>query len=162
VKRSAGLLVFRRASNGEVEVLLGHMGGPFWSAKDEGAWSIPKGEHGEHEDPLAAARREFAEELGRQAPSGELLELWTVEQRGGKRVRAWAVQGDLDVSQISSNTFEIEWPPRSGRRARFPEIDRAGWFDLRSARGRLVKAQTPFLDRLREALDAGDSKRCGA
>jgi predicted NUDIX family NTP pyrophosphohydrolase len=155
--RSAGLLLFRRASPAAVEVMLAHMGGPFWAGKDRGAWSIPKGEHEPGEDALAAARREFVEELGHDVPAGETLELGEVTHAGGKRIRAWALEGDIDVSQITSNTFEMEWPPRSGRRRRFPEIDRAGWFDLDTARGKLVKGQVPLLDMLaaRLGLPAG-------
>ena len=126
------------------------MGGPFWEARDRGAWSIPKGEYEPGEEALAAARREFVEEL----------ELGEVTQAGGKRIRAWALEGDIDVSRISSNTFEMEWPPRSGRRRRFPEIDRAGWFDLDTARGKLVKGQVPLIDLLaaRLGLPAGDDE----
>ena len=156
--RSAGLLLFRRASPAAVEVMLAHMGGPFWAGKDRGAWSIPKGEYEPGEEALAAARREFVEELGHEVPAGEELELGEVTQAGGKRIRAWALEGDIDVSRISSNTFEMEWPPRSGRRRRFPEIDRAGWFDLDTARGKLVKGQVPLIDMLaaRLGLHAGD------
>ena len=132
--------------------MLVHMGGPFWQKKDEGAWSIPKGEHGPDEDPLAAALREFREEVGRDAPAGDALDLGEVRQSGGKQVRAWALEGDLDVSVIESNTFELEWPPRSGRLQRFPEVDRAGWFDLETARRKLVKGQVPLLARLAERL----------
>jgi predicted NUDIX family NTP pyrophosphohydrolase len=149
-RQSAGLLVFRRAAaaDGALEVLLAHMGGPLWARKDARAWSIPKGEYGDDEEPLAAARREFAEELGRAAPEGEAIDLGEVTQSRGKRVRAFAIEGDLDASSISSNTFEIEWPPRSGRRKSFPEVDRAAWFELDAARAKLVRAQTAFLDRL--------------
>jgi predicted NUDIX family NTP pyrophosphohydrolase len=153
--QSAGLLVFRRSPAGELQVLLAHMGGPFWSRRDEHAWSIPKGEYAGDEDPLAAARREFAEELGHQPPAGEPIDLGTIVQSNRKRVRAWAVEGDLDVSRISSNTFETEWPPRSGRRERFPEVDRAAWFPLESARAKLVKGQDELLDRLAERASSG-------
>jgi predicted NUDIX family NTP pyrophosphohydrolase len=146
------LLLFRRASPAAAEVMLAHMGGPFWAGKDRRAWSIPKGEYGPGEDALAAARREFVEELGHEVPAGETLELGEVTQAGGKRIRAWALEGDIDVSQITSNTFEMEWPPRSGRSRRFPEIDRAGWFDLDTARGKLVKGQVPLLDMLAARL----------
>ena len=132
--------------------MLVHMGGPFWQRKDDGAWSVPKGEHGPDEEPLAVARREFREEIGRDAPPGEPLDLGEVAQSGGKRVRAWALEGDLDVSVIESNTFELEWPPRSGRLQRFPEVDRAGWFDLETAARKLVKGQVPLLARLAERL----------
>ena len=133
------------------------MGGPFWASRDQGAWSIPKGEYDPGEEALAAARREFVEEIGQGVPAGEELELGEVTQAGGKRIRAWALEGDIDVSRISSNTFEMEWPPRSGRRRRFPEIDRAGWFDLDAARAKLVKSQVPLIDLLaaRLGLPAG-------
>jgi predicted NUDIX family NTP pyrophosphohydrolase len=143
-----------------VEVLLAHMGGPFWEARDRGAWSIPKGEYEPGEEALAAARREFVEELGHEVPAGDSLELGEITQAGGKRIRAWALEGNIDVSNITSNTFEMEWPPRSGRRRRFPEIDRAGWFDLDTARGKLVKGQVPLIDLLaaRLGLPAGDNE----
>jgi predicted NUDIX family NTP pyrophosphohydrolase len=124
------------------------MGGPFWAKKDDGAWTIPKGEYAESEEPLAAARREFAEELGVPAPDGDYVPLGSVSQRGGKVVTAWAVAADIDVTAITSNTFEIEWPPRSGRRQQFPELDRAAWFDLDTARRKLVPAQAGLLDQL--------------
>ena len=143
---SAGLIVFRERA-GALEVLLAHMGGPFWARKDEGAWSIPKGEHPASEDPRDAARREFAEELGSPAPDGELRELGTVRS-GSKVVAAFALAGDLDADRIVSNTFTIEWPPRSGRTQAFPEVDRAAWFDLDAARRKIVKSQRPFLDRI--------------
>jgi predicted NUDIX family NTP pyrophosphohydrolase len=142
---SAGLLLFRRLER--LEVLVGHMGGPFWARKDAGAWSIPKGEFDADEDPLAAAQREFAEELGSPPPDGDYLELGVVKL-SGKTVVAWAVEGDLDVTSVVSNLFEIEWPPRSGRREQFPEIDRAAWFDIDAAATKLVKSQLPFLERL--------------
>jgi predicted NUDIX family NTP pyrophosphohydrolase len=154
-KRSAGLLLYRRGAGGRIEVLLGHMGGPFWAKKDEGAWSIPKGEHASDEDPLAAARREFEEELGSPPPAGESIDLGEVRQRAGKVVHAWAVEGDLDASAIVSNTFELEWPPRSGQMREFPEVDRAEWFDLDTARTKLVRAQAEFVDVLNEQLAAG-------
>ena len=125
-----------------------HMGGPFWAKKDEGAWSIPKGEYGHGEDPLAAARREFAEEIGREPPPGEPAELGEVKQASGKRVLAWSLEADIDVSTITSNTFELEWPPRSGRVRHFPEADRAEWFGLDDARRRIVKGQAELLDLL--------------
>jgi predicted NUDIX family NTP pyrophosphohydrolase len=151
--KSAGLLLYRRR-RGRIEVLLGHMGGPFWARKDERAWSIPKGEHPEAEDALAAARREFAEEMGTRPPDGPMLDLGEVRQSGGKRVTAWAVEGDLDATAVKSNTFVLEWPPRSGRRQEFPEIDRAGWFDLETARRKIVKGQMALVDRLEERLGA--------
>lgn len=152
-RRSAGILLHRRADGGEREVLLVHPGGPFWAKKDAGAWSIPKGEHGDDEPAFDAARREFAEELGVPLPAGELIPLGEVRQKGGKVVTAWAAEGDLDVERIASDSFEIEWPPRSGRRATFPEIDRAGWFTLAAAREKLLPAQLPLLDRIAELID---------
>jgi predicted NUDIX family NTP pyrophosphohydrolase len=146
-RRSAGILLHRRRGDA-VEVLLVHPGGPFWAKKDLGAWGLPKGEHGEEEDPRACALREFAEETGAPLDAGELRDLGEVKQRGGKVVRAWAAEGDLDAAAVSSNTFTMEWPPRSGRTAEFPEIDRAEWFTLDEARRRILAAQTPFLDRL--------------
>jgi predicted NUDIX family NTP pyrophosphohydrolase len=131
------------------------MGGPFWARKDERAWSIPKGEHPDAEDALAAARREFAEETGTPPPDGPTLDLGEVRQSGGKRVTAWAVEGDLDLASVKSNTFLLEWPPRSGRRQEFPEIDRAGWFDLDTARRKIVKGQVALVDRLEERLSGG-------
>ena len=145
--RSAGLLVFRRRA-GELEVLLAHPGGPFWARKDDGAWSVPKGELEEDEDPLMAAQREFAEELGRPAPDGEPISLGEVVQKNRKVVVAWAVEGDLDPDSVVSNMFEIEWPPRSGEVAAFPEIDRVAWFDPVTARQKLNPAQAAFIDRL--------------
>jgi predicted NUDIX family NTP pyrophosphohydrolase len=146
-KKSAGILAYRRNTRG-LEVLLAHPGGPFWRNKDEGAWSIPKGELDPSEDPEQAARREFAEELGPGATILELTPLGEIRQRGGKRVIAFAGEGDFDMAALESNTFEIEWPPRSGRRQQFPEIDRAQWFDLEAARGKLISGQVEFLDRL--------------
>ena len=149
-RRSAGILLHRRGADGR-EVLLVHPGGPFWARRDDGAWSIPKGEYADDEDPVAAARREFEEELGSALPAEtELRELGEVRQKNGKRVVAWAAEGDLDASTARSNTFEIEWPPRSGRRQVFPEIDRAEWFTLARAREKLLPAQAAFLDRLEE------------
>ena len=144
MKRSAGVLL-RRASDGFV--LLVHPGGPFWSKKDLGAWSIPKGEHDDGEDPEACARREFLEELGVSAPP-DLVDLGTVRQKNRKEVRAFYGSGDLDAAGIVSNTFEMEWPPRSGRTQSFPEIDRAEWFAVEEAREKLNPAQADFLDRL--------------
>lgn len=150
--RSAGLLLYRRPAD-RVQVLLGHMGGPYWQRKDAAAWSIPKGEYASDEDALAAARREFAEELGVPAPKDvEYLPLGDVLQRGSKLVTAWAVEADIDVTAIVSNTFEIEWPPHSGRRQEFPEIDRAEWFPLPVARLKIVQGQLPLLDRLGQHL----------
>jgi predicted NUDIX family NTP pyrophosphohydrolase len=148
---SAGLLLYRRRGR-EIEVLLAHMGGPFWSRKDAGAWSLPKGEYEGDEEPLAAARREFAEELGLPAPAGRALDLGTIKQAGGKVVQAWALEGDLDTDAVRSNSFELEWPRGSGTVQSFPEVDRAAWFDLQSARVKLVKGQVGFLERLSELL----------
>jgi predicted NUDIX family NTP pyrophosphohydrolase len=151
--RSAGVLLYRRGS-AALQVLLAHLGGPFWSGKDEHAWSVPKGEYADGDDPFAAARREFAEELGSQPPDGSrYLDLGEVRQSGGKVVHVWAVEGEFDPAVSVSNTFEIEWPPRSGRRQAFPEVDRVEWFDLATARTKLVSAQAAFLDRLADAVD---------
>ena len=151
-RKSAGLLLFRRTGDA-LEVLLVHPGGPFWAKRDLGAWSIPKGECEEGEDPRVTAWREFAEELGSPAPEGDALDLGEVRQKAGKTVLAWAVAGDLDADRITSNTFEMEWPPRSGRTQSFPEVDRAGWFGLAEARERINPAQVELLERLRVALD---------
>ena len=147
---SAGLVLYRQR-DGKLEVLLVHPGGPFWQRRDEGAWSIPKGEFGENELGIDVARREFQEELGTAAPDGDATPLGEVRQAGGKLVHAWALPGDLDVSRMTSNTFELEWPPRSSKMQTFPEIDRAEWFDLETARRKLLPAQRAFIDRL-EAL----------
>jgi predicted NUDIX family NTP pyrophosphohydrolase len=149
--RSAGILLYRRAA-GELELLLVHPGGPYWARKDDGAWSIPKGEHADGEDPLDTARREFEEETGTVPPPGELVALGEVRMRSGKRVSAWAAEGDLDANAVRSNTFTVEWPPRSGRMQEFPEVDRAGWFGVDAARRRLIPAQAAFVDRLVEHL----------
>lgn len=148
-KRSAGILLYREVA-GEFEVLLGHMGGPLWARKDGGAWSIPKGEYGSNEDPFVAACREFGEEMGLAVPSSEFLDLGEVRQSGGKVVRAWAARGDLDPADVVSNTFEMEWPPRSGRIQSFAEIDRAAWFDLATASDKIIAGQRSLLDRLRD------------
>jgi predicted NUDIX family NTP pyrophosphohydrolase len=148
---SAGLLLFRIRDR-RLEVFIGHMGGPFWAKKDEGGWSIPKGEYEEGEEPLLAARREFEEEIGSPPPDGPLLELGEIRQSSGKRVIAWAVEGDFDPADVSSNTFTIEWPPRSGRQAEFPEIDRAEWFDVATARSKLLRGQIPLVDALERGL----------
>lgn len=145
--RSAGILLHRRRSGG-IEVLLVHPGGPFWARRDDGAWSIPKGEYAAGEDPLAAARREFEEELGTPPPAGLLDDLGEIRQRGGKLVRAFALEGDLDAETITSNTFALEWPPRSGRTIEVPEVDRAGWFDLSEAGKKMNPAQVALLERL--------------
>lgn len=145
-KPSAGILLFRRLK-GELEVLLVHPGGPFWKNKDAGAWSIPKGEYGEEEDALTAARREFAEETGLDL-KGNFLTLGTVKQPGGKVVSAWALEQNFDPATLRSNTFELEWPPRSGTIRQFPEVDRAAWFSLETAREKILKGQRELLDRL--------------
>jgi predicted NUDIX family NTP pyrophosphohydrolase len=145
-KRSAELLMFRRRKD-QLQVFLVHPGGPFWKNKDAGAWSIPKGEYGEKEDPLDAAKREFEEETGIK-PAGEFVSLDQMKQPGGKIVRVWAVEGDCSSQAIRSNTFSMEWPPKSGRQQEFPEVDRADWFSLGDARKRILKGQVGFLDRL--------------
>lgn len=149
-KLSAGLLMYRRSQG--LELFLVHPGGPFFRKKDEGAWSIPKGEVDEGSDPLAAALREFSEETGVPPPRGDLVPLGEIRQKGGKRVVAWAIEGDLDPSLVKSNTFELEWPPRSGRKQRFPEIDRAGFFSPELARRKLNAAQAELVDRLEKTL----------
>jgi predicted NUDIX family NTP pyrophosphohydrolase len=146
-RRSAGIVLHRSGATG-LEVLLVHPGGPFWAKKDAGAWSIPKGEYEDGEDPLACALREFEEETGTRLDAGDVVELGSIRQKGGKEVTAWAVAGDLDPSTVHSNTFVMEWPPRSGRQAEFPEIDRAEWFGLDAAREKLVAAQAELLDRV--------------
>lgn len=150
---SAALVVFR-VRDGGLEVLLGHMGGPLWARKDAGAWSIPKGELAAGEGALAAARREYAEELGHAAPDGPVLELGEIRQRSGKRVVAFAVEGDFDPDLLDAGTFELEWPPRSGRTQAFAEIDRVAWFDLDTARQKLVRGQDVLLDRLAGEIPA--------
>lgn len=152
MKRSAGLLMFRRPG-GALEVLLAHPGGPFWQHKDAGAWSIPKGEFVDPERALDAAQREFVEETG-FAITPPLLPLGDVVQKSGKRVSAWAFEGGCDPAQLRCSEFELEWPPRSGRTQRYPEIDRVAWFGLTEARRRLVPAQCAFLDRLEQTLCA--------
>ncbi len=151
-KRSAGILLYRRTS--ELEVLLVHPGGPFWAKKDAGAWSIPKGEHDEDEDPQACALREFEEETGTRPDEGELADLGSVRQKSGKVVQAWALEGDLDATAIRSNTFELEWPPRSGRTQAFPEVDRAEWFGVTEACERINPAQAAFVERLQARFDS--------
>lgn len=153
-KQSAGLLAFRRDRGGQIEVLLVHPGGPFWAKKDTRAWSVPKGEFGGTEDARAVAVREFEEELGTPPPDGPQIDLGTVKQSGGKVVHAWAVEGNVDAGALSSNTFEMEWPPRSGKTATFPEVDRAEWFSLNEAEVKLLAGQRPFLDRLAGAVAA--------
>jgi predicted NUDIX family NTP pyrophosphohydrolase len=150
-RHSAGILLYRRRED-TVEVLLVHPGGPWWANKDLGAWSIPKGEHDQGDDPVACALREFEEETGQRLPAAGLVELGAVRQRGGKLVSAWAAPGDLDAAAITSNTFTMVWPPRSGQVREFPEVDRAAWFDLQTARDKLVSAQAELIDRLLEVL----------
>jgi predicted NUDIX family NTP pyrophosphohydrolase len=150
-KLSAGLLMFRFGRNQELEVFLVHPGGPFWAKKDLGAWSLPKGEYLEGEAALDAARREFQEETGFVA-QGDFLELSSIRQAGGKVVTAWAFAGDCDPEKLVSNRFEIDWPPRSGRKMEIPEVDRAAWFLIPEARERILKSQETFLDRLLEKL----------
>jgi predicted NUDIX family NTP pyrophosphohydrolase len=150
-KQSAGLVLYR-LRQGSLEVLLVHPGGPFWANKDLGAWSIPKGEYGVGDDPLACALREFEEETGHPPPRERLLALGAIRQRGGKALTAWAAEGDLDADAITSNTFTIQWPPRSGIQREFPEVDRAGWFDPATARQKLLAAQAELVDRLLAAL----------
>jgi predicted NUDIX family NTP pyrophosphohydrolase len=156
VVRSAGILLYRRsAPGGPIEVLLAHPGGPFWARRDAGAWSVPKGEYEPGEDPLANAYREFHEETGFHPPAGTPLPLGELVQPGGKRVIAWALAGDLDPADATSNTFEIEWPRGSGTLRSFPEVDRVAWAGLAQARTMLLKGQVPFLDRLIDALGPG-------
>jgi predicted NUDIX family NTP pyrophosphohydrolase len=149
-KTAAGLLLYRRGSPG-IEVLLAHPGGPFWTRKDLGAWTIPKGEIDPGEEPIVAARREFREEIGFDVP-GPAEPLGQIKQPGGKVVRIWAAEGDFDPAQLASNTFEMEWPKGSGHMRVFPEVDRAAWFDLTEARRRILPGQAPFLDALVAAL----------
>lgn len=146
-KLSAGVLLYR-TRDVVAEVLIAHPGGPFWARKDDGAWSIPKGEYSDGEDPWVAAQREFSEELGLSVPAGPRIDLGALKQSGGKVVTAFAVQSDLDISEARSNTFELEWPKGSGRLREFPEVDRVGWFPVVSARRKLLKSQQGFLDRL--------------
>ncbi|MGD0875741.1 MAG: NUDIX domain-containing protein [Acidimicrobiales bacterium] len=158
---SAGLLPYRFGDDRILEVLLVHPGGPFWANKDNGAWSIAKGEYEPGEDPREAANREFAEELGQEPPVGPRIDLGEIRQPSGKLVRVWAVEGDLDVENITSNVFEIEWPPHSGNRASWPEVDRASWMSADSAKRKLAKGQVGFVDglvtRLRETSETSFS-----
>jgi predicted NUDIX family NTP pyrophosphohydrolase len=149
-RHSAGIVLYRNA----LEVLLVHPGGPFFAKKDAGVWSIPKGEYEDGDDPLACALREFEEELGTPVEAESPIELGTIVQRGGKQVTAWAVAGDLDPGTARSNTFTMEWPPRSGRQQEFPEVDRAEWFSVQDAREKLVPAQVELLDRLVERVSS--------
>jgi len=157
-KRSAGILMYR-GKGPKLELLLVHPGGPFWAKKDQGAWSVPKGEYEPGEDSVAVARREFEEELGRPPPQGSFIELGELVQPSRKVITAFAVQGDLDPAKLTSNHFELEWPPKSGRKQSFPEVDRAAWFTPAEAREKIQSGQAPFIDRLLERLQ---SKRAAA
>lgn len=150
-KQSAGLLLYRQ-KNGRVEVLIAHPGGPFFAKKDNGFWSIPKGLYEDDEDPFVAAKREFEEEIGWPAPTGKYFELGEIKRKDGKTIKAWAVEGQVDETEVKSNTFEMEWPPKSGKVQEFPEIDRAKWFDLPTASPKLQLIQTEFLERLADHL----------
>jgi predicted NUDIX family NTP pyrophosphohydrolase len=149
-KQSAGILVYRRVA-GELHVFLVHPGGPLWAKKDDGAWSIPKGEYEPGEDPLEAAKREFEEETG-TAINGDFTPLPPIKQRSGKTVRVWAIEGDFDAANLKSNLFSLEWPPHSGRMAQFPEVDRGAWFPLAAARRKILPGQSGFLDQLSSYL----------
>ena len=155
-KLSAGLLLYR-VVDGSVEVLIAHPGGPFWAKKDEGAWSIPKGEYVEGEDPWAAAQREFTEDLGKPPPDGPRIDFPPLKQPSGKIITAFAVRADLDLEGIVSNTFTLEWPKGSGKFREFPEVDRVGWFEVSEARSKLTKGQRPILDLLLDALEDAES-----
>lgn len=157
MKKSAGLLMYRRTAGGVLQVLLAHPGGPFWRAKDEGAWTLPKGEYEDSEEALAAARREFGEETG-FAVTPPFIPLGDIVQKSGKRITAWAFAGDCDPAGLSCNSFEIEWPPRSGRRQSYPEIDRAEWFELDAARRKINPAQRALLDRLERTVMDPDAR----
>lgn len=154
-KLSAGIVLYR-LRDGAIEVFLVHPGGPFWARKDDGAWSIPKGEYAEGDDPLAVAKREFHEETGFEV-TGTFRALSSLKQPSGKVISAWAVEGDADAAAITSNLFSLEWPPKSGKTQEFPEVDRAGWFDLPTARIKLLPGQRPFLDQLQQSLEVGES-----
>ncbi|MGD9619512.1 MAG: NUDIX domain-containing protein [Mycolicibacterium sp.] len=159
-KLSAGLLLYRHTGR-LPEVLIGHPGGPFWTAKDEGAWSIPKGEYGEGEDPWTVAKREFLEEIGKPAPAGDPTPLTPVRQPGGKVIAAFALRGDLELAGTSSNTFLLEWPPGSGQLKEYPEFDRIAWLAVPAARSKLLRGQHPLLDELQELLERGDMQTSG-
>jgi predicted NUDIX family NTP pyrophosphohydrolase len=158
-KKSAGLLMYRRLG-GVLEIFLVHPGGPFWAKKDEGAWSIPKGEYTPGEDPFEVAKREFQEETGFQA-GGDFIPLTPRKQPSGKVISAWALEGDCDATSIRSNTFSMEWPPHSAKQQEFPEVDRAGWFTVQAAKEKILKGQVPFLDELSEILKEGEEKSRG-
>ncbi|ACU63277.1 NUDIX domain-containing protein [Chitinophaga pinensis] len=150
-KQSAGILLYRRQAK-RLEVFLGHPGGPFWAKKDQGSWSVPKGEYLEGEEPLQAAIREFEEETGYR-PDGDFIQLTTIRQKGHKTVHCWAVEGDLDPDKLVSNDFEMEWPPRSGKMKSFPEIDRGAWFSVEMARKKILERQAAFIDELVQLID---------
>jgi predicted NUDIX family NTP pyrophosphohydrolase len=152
-RRSAGILLYRRPAPGRVEVLLAHPGGPPWAKRDEGVWSVAKGEYEVGEEAWAVARREFEEETGHPPPDGDAIDLGEIRQKGGKLVVAWALEGDLDPAKAHSNTFPFQWPPRSGRWITVPEIDRVEWFEPDEARRRIKNTQNPFIDRLLQALE---------
>jgi predicted NUDIX family NTP pyrophosphohydrolase len=149
-KQAAGVLLYRITADSRVEVLLAHPGGPLWARKDLGAWTIPKGQFGGDEAPLAAARREFQEEMGSPVPGDQFVELGAIKQPGGKIVHGFAARGEFDAARVMSNLFSMEWPPKSGRTAEFPEVDRAAWYSIDEARRKILKGQEPFLDRLLE------------
>ena len=157
VKKSAGILLYR-VKNKFLEVFLVHPGGPFWAKKDLGAWSIPKGEFTEDENPLDAAKREFQEEIGIYC-TGEFIPLTAVKQKGGKIVYAWALEGDIDPNQIKSNTFEIEWPPKSGKKQEFPEIDKGEWFNISEAKQKINKNQVALIEELMSKLDFTEKEK---
>jgi predicted NUDIX family NTP pyrophosphohydrolase len=154
---SAGLLLFRFDDEAKIEILLVHPGGPFWAKKDDRVWSIPKGEYDASEEALDAAEREFEEELGQPAPQGARIDLGELDQSSAKRVHAWAIEADFDVEHITSNPFEMEWPPKSGTLVEFPEVDRAAWFAIPMAETKLLPGQVGFLDRLNAALSSRES-----
>jgi predicted NUDIX family NTP pyrophosphohydrolase len=151
-KKSAGLMLYRRTEP-DPEILLVHPGGPFWRKKDEGAWTIPKGEFSEDEDPLTAAKREFEEETGTKPPAGEFIKLKPIKQANNKIVHAWAIEGEFDPSTLRSNTFQMEWPPRTGRLEEFPEVDRAKWFTPEEARKKILAGQIPLIEELLTVLE---------
>ncbi len=150
-KQSAGVLLYRKSAKG-VEVLIVHPGGPFWAKKDAGVWSIPKGEFGPDEDPSMAAKREFSEELGSPPPDGEYISLGSAKQSSGKVVHAWAAEAEFNVTKLKSNTFMMEWPPKSGKQLEIPEVDRAAWVSLEAAQTKLLKGQLPLLEALAKHL----------
>jgi predicted NUDIX family NTP pyrophosphohydrolase len=156
-RQAAGILMYREAAAGHLEVLLAHPGGPLWTRKDLGAWTVPKGQFGDDEAPLAAAKREFEEEMGSPPTANAFHELGAIKQPGGKIVHVFAGRGDFDTASVKSNLFSMEWPPKSGRTAQFPEVDRAAWFSIEEARRKILKGQEPFLDRLLTLLEPSAS-----